>query len=382
VIHQHHQNKAYFMVIHQQQRGVALITVLLVVFIITMAATSLATLQQQTIRRSTLFQHQLQARLYTLAGSHWAGAVLRRDLAEGETDYLGEAWASLPPALPIEGGSLEGRIVDLQGRFNLNNLFSVYPSSEPESQNPDDEENEVADDDSETEQDPNADDPQTPLTNNTEESACGEGLNQDMDQQQCQILERLLEVLEIDTVNIDPILKSIADWLDKDGEPRFPDGAEDSEYVGLTPPYLTANRPFISVSELRLIKGIDAEVYSKLAPYLSALPAKTPLNVNTLTPPLLAALSDQSMSLEEAQTRLENPPDEGYKNPQEFLDAQSISVINPELLSVNSQYFLVQVEARVGEGRASLESVLQRESENKTRVLLQSFGNDDGTLSP
>jgi general secretion pathway protein K len=365
-----------------REGGVALITVLLVVFIISVAATSLASLQQQTIRRSTLFQHQIQARLYTLGAEHWAAAVLRRDLSNSETDYLGEDWASLPPTLPIQGGALQGRIEDLQGRFNLNNLFSEYPSPDPESQNADAEENDVAEDDSENEENLNPDDPQAPLYNNTEDSVCGEGLNQDIDQQQCKILERLMEVLEIDSARIGPMLKSIADWLDKDSEPRFPDGAEDSEYVGLTPPYLTANRPFTSVSELRLIKDMDAEVYRKLAPYLTALPAKTPINVNTLTPPLLVALNDRSMSLEEAQTRLENPPDEGYKNPQAFLDAQSITTINPELLSVTSQYFLVQVEARVGEGRATLESVLQRESENKTRILMQSFGNDEGTLSP
>lgn len=346
-----------------------------------MAATSLASLQQQTIRRSTLFQHQLQARLYSLGAEDWATAVLRRD--DSETDHLGEDWASLPPALPIQGGTLQGRIIDLQGRFNLNNLLSTYPSLDAESQSEDDETDDPDDDENEDAENQNSNDPQTPLSEITEDSACGEGLNQDIDKQQCRILERLLEVLEIDPVNIGPILKSIADWIDKDAEPRFPDGAEDSEYVGYTPPYLTANRPFTSISELRLIKGIDAQVYSKLAPYLSALPAnKTPINVNTLTPPLLVALSNQSMSLEEAETRLENPPDEGYKTPEAFLDAQSITTSNTDLLSANSQYFLVQVEARVGEGRANLQSVLQRESENKTRVLMQSFGNDDGSLLP
>lgn len=373
--------KSYFTTVTQPQGGVALITVLLVVFIISMAATSLASLQQQTIRRSTLFQHQLQARLYTLGAEDWAAAVLRRDLADNNTDHLGEAWASLPPALPIQGGALQGRIVDLQGRFNLNNLLSTYPSGTTESQNPEDVEDDSAGDDSETEQ--NTDDPQASLSNDNADSACGEGLNEDINQRQCQLLERLLAVLEIDSADIAPILKSIADWIDEDAEPRFPDGAEDAEYVGLTPPYLTANRPFTSVSELRLIKGIDAEVYNKLAPYLSALPAaNTPINVNTLTPPLLAALSNQSISLEEAQTRFENPPDEGYKNPQAFLEAQSITGIESDLLSVNSEYFLVQVEARVGDGRAQLQSLLQRESANKTRILMQSFSNDDGTLLP
>ncbi len=109
-------------------RGVALITVLLIVFMASVAAASLMTLQGFTLHRSTLLLNQQQARLYTLGAEQWAMALLKRDLSNDleqneRVDTLQEDWAMIPPSLPVEGGSINGRIEDLQGRFNLNNLL-------------------------------------------------------------------------------------------------------------------------------------------------------------------------------------------------------------------------------------------------------------------
>jgi general secretion pathway protein K len=42
---------------------------------------------------------------------------------DSQTDHLAEIWATELPGLPIEGGGeVFGSIVDLQGRFNINNL--------------------------------------------------------------------------------------------------------------------------------------------------------------------------------------------------------------------------------------------------------------------
>ena len=43
-------------------------------------------------------------------------------------------------------------------------------------------------------------------------------------------------------------------------------------YLKLSPPYYPARQPFKSLSELRLIKGVDAAVYHRLSPFLTALP--------------------------------------------------------------------------------------------------------------
>lgn len=306
-----------------RQSGVALLTVLLVVFLASIAATGLASVQQLAIRRSTLVLHQQQARLYALGGEQWAAAILNRDLKENQTDHLNEIWATLPSALPVEGGSLAGDIQDLQGRFNLNNLLKP---------------------------------------------------DRTIDEGWLQALRRLLETLELNP----GIAQAIADWIDPDMEPRFPDGAEDGEYVGHTPPYLAANRPLVSVSELRLIKGMDDESFNRLVPYVCALPSATPINVNTATAPVLTSLTDE-LSLIEAETLIEDRGPEGYPDINAFISSAQLSeaALPSGGLAVNSSYFLIRIEANVGEGRALVNSVLQRDGEDGARVLARSFGTDE-----
>jgi general secretion pathway protein K len=61
---------------------------------------------------------------------------------------------------------------------------------------------------------------------------------------------------------------AIADWRDKDDEAR-PRGAEARAYqnAGLPDP---ANRPFITVSEMRGVLGMNAELYRQAAPFFTA----------------------------------------------------------------------------------------------------------------
>ena len=65
----------------------------------------------------------------------------------------------------------------------------------------------------------------------------------------------------------------LADWIDSDLEPNFPDGAEDSVYLGQSPPYRTANLPVTSISELLALPGFGRDRYLRIAPYIAALPA-------------------------------------------------------------------------------------------------------------
>jgi general secretion pathway protein K len=61
---------------------------------------------------------------YTLAdaASSWSLTVLAGDARLSTIDHYGELWATKLPATQIEGGMVEGQLVDLQSRFNLNSL--------------------------------------------------------------------------------------------------------------------------------------------------------------------------------------------------------------------------------------------------------------------
>ncbi len=350
-----------------RQSGVALITVLLIVFLASMTAISLATVQQIAIRRSTVLQHQQQARLYTLGVEQWAGLMLMRDRQENQIDHPGEIWANLPPALPVDNGVLSGKIRDLQGCFNLNNLWRPPPensATRPDA-NPD-----RSPKDPKSAENPENPDAKSPATPEPPKPATGKA---GLDKAQLQFLQRLLTRLELKP----ELAQAMADWIDPDPDALFPDGAEDSDYTVLNPPYLAANQPFTHISELRLVKGVDREIYDKLAPLVCALPPGVALNVNTAPALILAALDDQ-LELADLERSLEERPAEGYETVDEWMNAVKITLDAPTkaLLSVDSQYFLVQAEAQVGDGRAMLYSMIFRD-ENGVRVLRRSFGHQD-----
>ena len=199
------------------QQGIALITAVLMVALATMLAVGVVYRGVLDQRRTATMFAMDQAWEIALGAEAWAADFLQRDLQQSQGDNLSETWAQPLPPLPVEGGSVAGRLVDLQGRFNLNNL--VFADGTP---NPD-------------------------------------AIAQ---------FSRILVALDLE-----PNWASImADWIDLDTQPGFPDGAEDNVYLGQAPPYLAANMPITRASEILALPGFGAET-SQLRAYEAALPA-------------------------------------------------------------------------------------------------------------
>ena len=99
-------------------------------------------------------------------------------------------------------------------------------------------------------------------------------------------------VLLLRALEIEPkIVPAILDWLDPDQDTSFPNGAEDDYYSKLNPPYRTADRRFADPSELLKVRGITPAIYAKLRPYVTVLDQPTAINVNTAPPAVLMSLS-------------------------------------------------------------------------------------------
>ncbi len=225
--------------IYNRQRGVALIMAVLIVALATMLAASVSFKGYLDQRRSANAFALDQGFEVALGGEAWAADSLRRDKQQSsKTDDFTEEWATPIPPIPIDDGQFEGQLEDMQGRFNLNSLVTL------------------------------------------------EGGQFKFDQPAVDRFERLLELLELET----KWAKIIADWIDTDIQPNFPDGAEDPTYTGLTPPYRTANMPMTRASELLAITGFGLERYRKLEPFVTALPIGTSINLCTASPELLDAL--------------------------------------------------------------------------------------------
>lgn len=106
-------------------RGVALLTVLLVFALAAVAAGAMLSRQHIDIVRTSNMLARTQAWHYALGAEELARQTLWLDaqLTPG-IDYPGQRWATLREAFPIEQGTVQLFIEDMQGRFNLNTLLT------------------------------------------------------------------------------------------------------------------------------------------------------------------------------------------------------------------------------------------------------------------
>ena len=136
------------------------------------------------------------------------------------------------------------------------------------------------------------------------------------------------------------IAEAAADWADADSE-TGPGGAEDGAYAAGPQPFRTGNTLFADVSELRVLAGMRPETYTRISPYLCALPVAelSPINVNTLLPNqavLLSALTQGRLSEEAARRVLAVRPAAGWSNTVEFWRTDVLSGL-PVPLDVQQQ---------------------------------------------
>ena len=99
-----------------KNKGVALITALLIVALATITAVAITTRQQLDIHRTANIINGEQAYMYALGGEEWVKQILLDD--NNAIDSFQDNWAISMPALPITGGSIQGQVEDLQGRFS------------------------------------------------------------------------------------------------------------------------------------------------------------------------------------------------------------------------------------------------------------------------
>jgi general secretion pathway protein K len=311
------------------QRGVAMITAILIVALATILAVHVgyqAFLDQR--RTASVFSYD-QGLQVALGAEAWVADVLQKDARQsGKTDDYTEEWAMRIPPLPVDGGEIVGQVDDMQGRFNLNSLVKWDQAN-----------------------------------------------NQfTTDQAAVERFKRLLEILKME----DKWASIIADWIDGDIDAGFPDGAEDPIYTGMTPAYRTPNMPITRASELLALAGFGLERYQKLEPYVTALPIGTPVNVCTAHPAILDAIRggqiEWSRSLQNtAQTRKQRC----FPTVNDFtagMDAKAKKDLEDnKVISQTSSYFRTTVWVTIGTTQLTLYSLLYRQN-NLVRPIQRSVG--------
>jgi general secretion pathway protein K len=107
---------------NERQRGAAVVAALLVVALVSATMATLLTDLDAWIDDVDSARDKAQATEQARNAVAYARALLAADAAGSAIDTLDEDWARELPPLRHEGARIGGRIVDLQGRFNLNNL--------------------------------------------------------------------------------------------------------------------------------------------------------------------------------------------------------------------------------------------------------------------
>lgn len=311
----------------KQQKGIALITILVMVALATILAASIAKRQYATNENTAVLIRQNQALSYAKSAEAFFSELLIQDAQNSQnTDNLQEVWAKPMPAFPVEGGFISGTLKDESGKFNLNSLFNSDGKV------------------------------------NEENKA---------------YFERILVRVGLPA----EISQAVIDWQDQDDIPIGAMGAESSYYNGLQPPYSAANRPFFSVEELKLVRGFEGEKYDLIQQYVSALPdISSKININT-APALVLAAIDPKLDVAQVATlqkqKLEKM--ENFNNVHDLLGADLFKSIEPankaiaeKVFDVKSNYFKAEIDVALNNRNRQMSSYLMRKN-NKVTVYVRSL---------
>lgn len=299
----------------QHQKGIALLTILMMVALATILAASIAKRQSNTAEATAYLMRQNQSLLYAKSAETFFAALLKDDAENaGGVDHLQENWAKPMPAFPVDDGYVSGVLEDESGKFNLNSLLNADGS--------------------------------------VNESAK-------------KWFEKLLARAGLPA----QLSEAVIDWQDENDEPAGPMGAESSYYRGLQNAPLPPNAKFHSVEELKLVRGFEAGKYRLIAPYVSALPSnETLVNINTAPAFVLASIDEKldvdavQQLLDQQQAKLEHFGSAAAlweKAPFSQVDPALRSAVNA-LLGVQSNYFKARIEIELSGRKRQFSSELVR----------------------
>ena len=302
------------------QRGIALLTILVMVALATILAATIAKRQTNTAENTGYLMRQDQSLLYAKSAEAFFSELLIQDSDNGSSiDHLQENWAKPMPAFPVEDGFISGRLLDESGKFNLNNLLKADGS---------------------------------------------------VDDSARRWFEKLLQRVGLAA----ELSQAVIDWQDADDETTGAMGAESNYYQGLDPSYLASNTKFHQVEELKLVRGFEGKNYDLIAPYVTALPEATKININTAAPLLLASIDpkidvktvEQELKAKQAELTYFNSVEDLWKlnafsgiEPQNKTDAAA-------WLDSKSNYFTAQIEVVLSERKRQFSSAMMRKDKQVT----------------
>ena len=328
-----------------RQYGVALVAALILMTSIVFILGNIFYRHQISVAQSTLTMHQNQAYFLALSAESWAKQLLDEDADESAFDHYNELWSQAIPAMPVDGGLINGCISDMQSRFNLNSLVKY--------------------------------------TNATQLTSVINSENNN----HATVWNNILRLKEIPPDQ--SRLETIIDWIDKDSSTIGTSGAEQEIYESMRPPRMIADSQIVQPSELAEVMGYNLVEVQQLMPLITALPValKTKpnqiepyaININTAADELLLAMGGD-FDIIFKDTVINNRP---FEQIQDFYDKLAFELGYPEdnikqrwpedLIAIATQFFELYLEVTLGEARIEVRSIIMRRFNADSVILLRSM---------
>lgn len=171
---------------------------------------------------------------------------------------------------------------------------------------------------------------------------------------------RLCRNLEVDDI----FIPALIDWIDQDFEVTYPDGMEENYQA-----YRVANRELTDISELLLVHNVTPEMYEKLKPYITALPATTTINVNTMSEVIFRSLGEEG----DVKQFIDEREEEAYSSVENFIERLQLP-FDAEGLSVGTNFFRAHGQVVQGEQVVNLNTLVYRDDKGGTSIYNRSLG--------
>ncbi|NWD27752.1 MULTISPECIES: type II secretion system minor pseudopilin GspK [Pseudomonas] len=305
-----------------KQRGMAIISALLIAAVVAVIAGAMLTRQTVFTRSLEAEQLRIQGQWLLSGGLETSRQRLWDARRQDVLTRLDQPWAR-----PI-GGAFEGRIEDEQGKFNLRNLV--------------------------TQQQPDA--------------------------VQLQSFERLCQLIGIDLAVSRRISRRVIDSYDQRvGTASFTGGFNSSRDTspGAAAQVTPARYPMLrSLADLSAIEGLDPRQLRRMASYVSVLPGNTWVNGNTASAEVLSAVVP-GLSLSHAKALVaERDGGRWFVNRGDFVNRLRMPQVAVDTVQVGitSEWFRVQGQARREQRRVTLEALLYRPEDRQPQVIWSRVG--------
>jgi general secretion pathway protein K len=314
----------------RQEQGVALLSVLLLVAVMSVMAVTVLDEIRFGVRRSANAEAVGQARWYALGAEALARARIAT-LTRSQVRLTG--WSGRAVSYPVDGGTIQARISDGAACFNLNSVV------EP------------------------------PLEAPRRRDA---GVDQFLE---------LAKAVGVAPREAEMLAAALVDWIDADPL-RESGGAEDEAYDG----YRTAGAILAEPSELRAIRGFTPDLYARLRPYVCALPTTelSPINPNTLTEaqaPLLVMLTEGRMPLAAARRVIAARPAQGWDKT-EFIGLPAVVEAGLSTAAVDQirdtpRFFRLETEVAFGDAEVFSSALLEADAAGRVRLTGRRWGPEE-----